>query len=127
MEERVYMVDSTNHMRFKLLLAISLFIFSGLYLFSVSISLGFAFGVSAQLLILMLAWEGLNGFLTTKWGEDKRRFQKAIVQSYLSRYLLWGVILWLGTRFDWLNFYALASGLLFPPIFIWVNGLIAKG
>lgn len=127
MEERVYMFEWANHIRFKLLLAISLFIFSGLYLFSVSISLGFAFGVSAQLLILMLAWEGLNGFLTINRGEDKRRFQKAIVQSYLSRYLLWGVILWLGTRFDWLNFYALASGLLFPPIFIWVNGLIAKG
>lgn len=127
MEERAYNYSFRENILLKEVIVTSLLIFPVLYLLvSKQIALGFALGVSASLLVFWFSWEGLNNLkkISNAQSTNKKRAQRIAIQGYLASYFLLGVVLWLGVNFNYINFYAVASGFLIPQTFLRIYTLL---
>ncbi len=130
MEERTYRYRFPKDILDKKVIITALLIFSTLiFLASLQIAFGFALGVASSLLVFWLSWEGLGKLrnnLTPGSTNNKKRAQRIVVGGYLAGYFLLGVILWLGTIFESLNFYAVAGGFLMPQTYLRFHSLLGR-
>jgi hypothetical protein len=103
------------------LLPLALVLTLALYPLGPDKSLGLLYGLGVGLLDLWLMFTGLIRI----WGRERSRglIQFAVTQSYLARYLLVGVLLWLSLRLDGVNFFAAAGGVILPRLVIWGRGI----
>lgn len=97
----------------------------GLYPLGLSKSLGFLYGLGVGLLDLWLMFKGLvrlyGSMAIGDGAKDKGaiRFQFALARAYLARYLLLGLLLFLGLRLEMVDFFAAAGGLVLPRLVLW--------
>ena len=88
------------------------------YLGGPALGLGLLYGVAIGLLDL---WLMFLSMLRLMRGRPRPLAQWLVVQSYLGRLLLLGVLLWLSLRCTALDFFAAAGGLLLPRLVLFLK------
>ncbi|GEM_PF-2615626 len=92
-----------------------------LYPFGAALSLGLLYGIGVALLELWVMLLGLKRVFLGPPDRPRALLQWWAVQSYLGRYLLLGVLLWVSLKLEALDFYAAAGGVLLPRVVLWVR------
>ena len=100
------------------LIALSLY-----YLGGPALGLGLLYGLAIGILDLWLMFLGL---LRLMRGPARPLIQWMVVESYLGRLLLLGVLLWFSLRCTALDFFAAVGGVLLPRVVLWVKNVNAR-